>query len=120
MSAAAAIEQFTAVRVRLDAACGLLMEPTAEALDRCSILLESAGHQMADFRSKIGEVQGDPIALEAAWGVRRAFLRAASLFKGVASFHGGWMAVRGAMTGGYTNRGEPAPVRHPGRIWVEA
>jgi len=58
MSAAAAIEQFTAIRARPDAACGLLMEPTPEALDRCSMLLETAGRQMADFQSDLGEVGG--------------------------------------------------------------
>ena len=55
-----------------------------------------------------------------AWRVRRSFTRAAKLLEGAASFHGQWMAIRGTLTGGYTNRGEPAPVRHAGRICIEA
>jgi hypothetical protein len=120
MSAAAVIEQFGAARAQLDAACDLLHSPTAEAVDRCSMLLESAWSRMADSQSQIGEAHGDPAALEAAWRVRRSFLKAAKLLEGAAAFHNGWTAIRGSMTGGYTDRGEPAPVRHAGRIYLEA
>jgi hypothetical protein len=59
-------------------------------------------------------------ALEEAWKVRRSFLRATKLLENAARFHENWGAIRGVMTGGYTNRGEPAPVRHSGRVFLEA
>jgi hypothetical protein len=120
MSAAAVIEQFAATRAQLDSACDLLTSPTPESLDRCAILLESAQRQMTGCQSQIIGAQGDPAALEAAWRVRRSFERAARLLKSAASFHANWMSIRGTLTGGYTSRGEPSPVRHPGRICLEA
>jgi hypothetical protein len=112
--------QFESTRAQLDSACDLLLSPTPDALDRCSVLLESASHQMAACQSRIADARGDAAAIEAAWQVRRSFVRAGKLLENAARFHGDWLAVRGAMTGGYTNRGEPAPVRHTGRICLEA
>ena len=120
MSAAAVIEQFAATRTQLDSACELLMSPTPEAVDRCATLLESAGRQMADCQSRIAEAQGDAAAIEGAWQLRRSFQRAGKLLESAARFHSNWMSIRGALTGGYTDRGEPAPVRHAGRICLEA
>jgi hypothetical protein len=120
MSAAAVMEQFAATRGQLDSACALLLSPTPDALDRCSALLESATRQMEDCQARIGEAQGDAAAIEEAWRVRRSFERAGKLMENAARFHDNWMQLRGSITGGYTNRGEPAPVRHAGRICVEA
>ena len=118
--AAAVIEQLAATRVQLESACELLLSPSAEAVDRCSVLLETAGRRMAEFRSGLSVAQGDPDAIEEAWRVRRTFLRAGKLLESAARFHDNWVAIRGAMTGGYTNRGEPAPLRHAGRVCLEA
>jgi hypothetical protein len=120
MSGAAVIEQFGAARAHLDAVCRLLTSPTAEALDSCSALMEAVGELLMDGHARIAEAQRDPAALEAAWSVRRAFLRAVKLLEGAAAFHTGWVAIRGSITGGYTSRGEPAQVLHPGRISIEA
>ena len=117
---AAVIERFAATRAQLDSACDLLLSPTPDALDRCSVLLETAGRQMADCYSSLGEARGDAAAIEEAWRVRRSFLRAGKLLQNAASFHENWMSIRGSLTGGYTSRGEPAPVRHAGRICLEA
>ncbi len=118
--AAAGIEQLAATRSQLDAACELLLSPTTDAVDRCSSLLESAGRRMMEFRTGMAAAQGDPAAIEEAWRVRRSFLRAGKLLEHAARFHENWTAIRGAMTGGYTHRGEPAPIRHPGRVCLEA
>jgi len=119
-SAAAVIEQLAATRAQLDAACELLLSPTMDAVDRCSILFESAQGRMREFRSEMTVAQGDPAAIEEAWRVRRSFLRAGKLLQNAAQFHENWAAIRGAMTGGYTDRGEPAPIRYPGRVCLEA
>jgi hypothetical protein len=82
--------------------------------------LESAGRQMADCQSRIAEVRGDAAAIEEAWRVRRSFVKAGKLLASAARFHSDWLSIRGALTGGYTDRGAPAPVRHTGRICIEA
>lgn len=118
--AAAVIEQLASTRMQLEAACALLLAPTPDSVERCSTLLESAGSQMVSFRDGIAAAQGDPGAIEEAWKVRRSFERATKLLENAARFHQNWQAVRGALTGGYTNRGEPAPLRHNGRLCLEA
>ena len=120
MGAAAVLEQFAAVRAQLDSACDLLISPTPDVLDRCSSLLESVTNQMTDCRSSVDALRGDPAAIEEAWKVRRSFVKAGKLLANAARFHRNWVAIRGAMTGGYTDRGEAAPVRHTGRVCIEA
>jgi hypothetical protein len=120
MIGAAVVEQFATTREQLDSACDLLISPTPEVLDRCSMLLESASRQMAECQPRIAELRGDAAAIEEAWRVRRSFVRVGKLMENAARFHGNWMSMRGTLTGGYTERGEAAPVRHAGRICVEA
>jgi hypothetical protein len=117
---AAVIEQLASTRMQLDAACALLLSPTPDAVERCFTLLESAGGRMMGFREEMAAAQGDPAAIEEAWKLRRSFERASRLLDSAAHFHQNWQAVRGALTGGYTNRGEPAPLRHNGRVCLEA
>ena len=121
MSGGAAVgERLAAIRSQLDTVCGMLISPTAETLDRCTAMLESAAGRMTESLPDLGGARGDALALEEAWRVRRCYQRAAALAENAARFHGGWMAVRGAMTGGYTPGGEPAEVRYPGRVFLEA
>jgi hypothetical protein len=119
-SAAAVVDRLADTRAELDGVSEQLLTPTPDAVDRCSALLQSASRRLADFRAEGITAQGDAGALEEAWKVRRSFLRAAKLLENAGRFHDNWAAIRGAMTGGYTSRGEPAPVRHPGRLCLEA
>ena len=114
------MERLSATRAQLDAASEQLLSPTADAVDRCSALLEAACRRLTDCRDEVAAAQGDAAALEEAWKVRRSFLRTTRLLENAARFHENWVAIRGAMTGGYTNRGEPAPLQHPGRVCLEA
>jgi hypothetical protein len=118
--AAAVIEQLASTRMQLDAACALLLAPTPDAVDRCATLLESAGNRLTGFRDQMAGAQGDPAAIQEARKVRRSFERTSRLLESAAHFHQNWQAVRGALTGGYTNLGEPAPLRHNGRVCLEA
>jgi len=120
LSGAAVIERLAATRAQLDAASDLLMSPTSEAVDRCSVLLESAINRMSECRAEIAGAHGDAGAIEEAWRVRRSFQRTQKLLENAARFHQGWVAIQGVMTGGYTNRGEPSPLRHSGRVCLEA
>jgi hypothetical protein len=119
-TAATVIKRLAAVRAQLDAAGNLLLAPKVESVDRCSALLETAGLQMAELRPDWAGGPGDAAALEEAWRVRRSFVRAARLLESAVRFHENWAAIRGAMTGGYTNRGEPAPVVTETRVFLEA
>jgi hypothetical protein len=118
--AAAVIEQLASTRMQLDAACALLLSPTPDAVDRCATQLESTGSRLAGVCDQMAAAQGDPAAIEEARKVRRSFERASRLLDSAAQFHQNWQAVRGALTGGYTNRGEPALLRHNGRVCLEA
>jgi len=55
-------------------------------------------------------------ALEEAWRLRRSFVRTARLLQGASEFHLNWSQLRGAMTGGYRETGESAPVMYGHRI----
>lgn len=114
------LEQFAAASAELDRACEVLLSPTPEALERCSSVLDSAVCRIESFGPQLAEARGDARALEAAYRVRRSFLHAAQLLENAASFHGTWLSIRGAMTGGYTDRGEAAPLRQIGRLSIEA
>ena len=119
-SPATVLEQLAATRSQCQAAGELLLSPTPEAMDRCSILLESAGSRMAALQEDLHLARGDAQALEAAWQVRRSFQRAARLFENASRFHQNWLSIRGTLTGGYTSTGDPAPIRYAGRLCVEA
>src|SRR4051812_32112921 len=108
------IEQFADTRAQLDAACALFTSPTPEGLDRCAVLLESAGRQLVECQPQLAGLQGDAAAIEGAWRVRLSFLKAGKLLANAARFHSDWTSIRGTLTGGYTDRGEAAPVRHAG------
>ena len=121
MSAAAtAVERLAAARAQLDGAGDLLLVPNLTSVDRCSAVLETASHLIAEFKRDWGGAPGDASVLEEAWKVRRSFVRAARLLESAIRFHENWAAIRGAMTGGYTSRGEAAPVLPATRICVEA
>ncbi|MCX6629908.1 MAG: hypothetical protein NTW28_20005 [Candidatus Solibacter sp.] len=116
MGTAALVEQLKSARQQLDFACDLLIRPSPEALDSCSSVLEAAGHQLAEWQPTVTLQAGNAAALEEAWRLRRSFVRTARLLQGAGDFHLNWLQIRGAMTGGYTETGESAPLIHGNRI----
>jgi hypothetical protein len=116
MPGAALVEQLMSARQQLDFASRLLAKPSPEALESCSSVLEAAGRQLAEWQPTFSQQAGDAAALEEAWRLRRSFVRTARLLQGVGDFHLNWLQLRGAMTGGYTKTGEPAPLIHGSRI----
>ena len=119
MHTAALVEQLMSARQRLDLASDLLSRPSPEGLDCCSTLLEATGRQLEECRPALSRQAGDAAALEEAWRLRRSYVRTARLLRGAADFHLNWMKMRGAITGGYTNGGESAPLRHGNRISLQ-
>ena len=116
MRTAALVEQLMSARHQLDLASNLLAKPSPEALDTCSWVLEAAGRQLAEWQAAFSQQAGDAAALEEAWRLRRSLVRTSRLLQGVGDFHRNWLQLRGAITGGYTETGESAPVIHANRI----
>jgi hypothetical protein len=116
MRTAALVEQLMSARQQLDRACDLLTKPSPEALDSCSSVLEAAGRQLAEWQPSFSHQAGDAAALEEARRLRRSIVRTARLLQGAGDFHLNWLQLRGAMTGGYTETGESAPLMYGNRI----
>jgi hypothetical protein len=112
MATAALVEQLMSARQQLDFACDLLTKPSPEAVESCSSMLEAAGRQLAECRPAFHQQGGNAAALEEAWRLRRSFERTSRLLRGAADFHLGWLQLRGAITGGYTETGQSAPLMH--------
>lgn len=119
MSAQALVEQVAAARQQVDFAGGLLLKPSPEALEQCSTILEEAGRQLAQWQPELTLIRGDAAALAEAWHLRRSVQRTSRLLQGAAEFHSNWLRARGAMTGGYTETGESAPLLHSKRICLD-
>jgi hypothetical protein len=140
MAAAAVVNvelmaQLVTVRSDVNRACELLVTPSPGSLDRCSRVLEAATHRLAESQPHFGaamnsrEIAGPsviadlsviagPSVLGEAYRLRAALRRAASLLEGANGFHRNWSRLRDAMTGGYTGRGDPAPVPRGSRISI--
>jgi hypothetical protein len=102
--------------VRLTRAAQMLLKPTAEACEAAVTELESAEHLVR------AALAGPPAALPGPDQVRRlqAALRGViGLWENAAGFRLGWARVLGAMTGGYTERGEPKLLEPPATIAIE-
>jgi len=110
MRTTALVEQLTSARQQLDFASNLLVKPSPEAVETCSSVLEAAVRQLAEWQLALSARAGDAATLEEARRLRRSFLRTARLLRGVGDFHHDWLQVRGAITGGYTESGESAPL----------
>jgi len=109
------MQQLVATRSDVDRACELLVSPSPGSLDRCSRVLEAAIHRLAESQPQSG---APPAVLGEAYRLRAAVRRAASLLEGANGFHLNWSHLRDAMTGGYTGRGDPAPVPRGSRISI--
>jgi len=119
MHTAAFVEQLMSARQQLDLASDLLTKPSPEALDRCSSLLEATGRQLAECQPTFAQQAGNAVALEEAWRLRRSFVRTSRLLQSAGDFHRNWLQLRGAITGGYTETGEPAALMHVNRISLQ-
>jgi hypothetical protein len=60
----------------------------------------------ADVRAKVGQLRSD-------------LRHAGRLLESAAGFYRGWERILGAMSGGYTADGEPAPVARTGRLYCQ-
>ena len=112
-------EQLRAARLEVDGAIQLLVAASAESLDRCAPILETASQRIAGFQSRLGEEGGNSKAREEARRLRSSVSRAGRLLEGAASFHFNWSRMRDTLCAGYTEGGAPAPAPPRKRISIE-
>jgi hypothetical protein len=112
MTARSGFERLLMVRSEVEEACGLLASPSAELLDRCAGVLESACSDLMTCRSWVMDSHGNPEALAEARRLQASVRRASHLLQIARDYYQKWSHTWVAMTSGYTARGEaPAPVR---------
>jgi hypothetical protein len=95
--------------------CEMLMRPSPEVLDQCSVLLETAARDLAGRRP---QPDGKDPILPDARQLLRAVRHARILLDSAFAFHQVWSCRLGVMTAGYTARGEPASADHGSRLAV--
>ena len=112
MTANLGFERLLMVRSEVERAGGLLVSPSAEALDRCAIILESACAELVSCRPWVGGARGNPEALAEAHRLRETVRRASHLLQTSRDYYAKWSQAWAALTSGYSPRGEaPAPPR---------
>lgn len=116
MTPANVAEGLAAARSEVERVCGLLVNSSPEYLEGCPGLLQRACSVLAEFRPALSAAQGNRAVLEEARRLQFAVRHAARLLEGALHYHVQWNQILGAMTGGYTERGDPAPVLRSGRI----
>jgi hypothetical protein len=94
-------------------AADLLRSPRPAPLDRCAAVLKAAAHELAGCPAALGRAGDSAEALAEARGIQAVLRRARHLLESAAAFHRQWNGILGAMVGGYTSRGEAAPVTRP-------
>jgi len=99
----------------------LLGRPTPEAVEECSVHLESAVGLVKQLQAQLGQPGLEsPKALRAELEELRAELsRAGVLLAQAFEFRAGWNRVLRAMLGGYSPQGEPAVLPVSGSWAVE-
>ena len=114
MVTASAAEPLMAARSDVKRACDLLVAPTPQALADCQQALEKATDTLRQWHAR-GE-GADRTGRHIACDLRAEVRRAGHLLEGLATFYTGWERILGALSGGYTASGNPAPLERDGRL----
>ena len=118
MTADLVFERLLSARSEVEQVCILLASPTAEVLDRCTAVLESASAALISCQPWLKGAQGNPEVLSEAGLLQRAVRRASRLLQSAYGFYMRWSQAWLGLTAGYTPFGEsPAPPRR-GLVWV--
>src|SRR5436305_3057275 len=96
-----------AVCATVDQACGELLDPTPEKLDRCSHLLSAAISELTAEREFAGCPESRQSRARETRHLQQSIGRAAVLLEAAAAFHRNWVQCLGALCAGYTGEGEP-------------
>jgi hypothetical protein len=119
MPAADTAEQLSAARLQVKRACHLLEAPSPASLEASSSALERAVSGLNDCRHGIRPGVTDTDAIAKVRQLRAELRHAGRLLESAADFYRGWERILGAMSGGYTAGGEPAPVARTGKLYCQ-
>lgn len=112
-------QQLASARAEVNDVCQILLSPSPAALDRCAPLLETAVAEVAACLPELRSSKGTQNEVDEARRLHMAVCYAKRLLEGAAEFHRDWIRRLGALSGGYTGPGEPAPVDRGSRMQVE-
>jgi hypothetical protein len=104
------VDRFDRATQGMEHVCAALLRPSPEALDECASRCQQAAEELAACLPHLHSADGRPKALAAAQRLQAAIRSSRRLLENAGAYHDGWRAILGAMSGGYTHRGEPAPV----------
>jgi len=104
----------------LEEVCATLLRPSPAALDECAERCQRAAAELAACLPRIQSARGRPEAVAAAQRLAAAVRSARRLLESAASYHRRWQAMLGAMSGGYTSDGDPAPLIRTERLILRA
>jgi hypothetical protein len=102
------LERLRMVRPEVERVCSLLASPSAEGLDRCAKVLESARADLASYRTWAGCARGDSSALAEAHHLQEAVRRASHLLQVARDYYANWSHRWRTQSSGYTHSGEAA------------
>ena len=106
-------------RMQVERVFGLLVSPTPPTLDFCSGLLLAAVHGVASCLPTLSETRQRSERLAEALQLRAAIARAGGLLQSAWDYHAKWRRIVGAMSAGYTSRGDAAAIEQPGRVCLQ-
>jgi hypothetical protein len=119
MPAADTAGHLSAARSEVKRACHLLEAPSPASLEASSSALERAVSGLNDCRRGIRPGVPDADVRAKIRQLRAELRHAGRLLESAADFYRGWERILGAMSGGYTAGGEPAPVSRTGKLYCQ-
>jgi hypothetical protein len=90
------------VRLEVEGACRLLSSPSADGLDRCARVLESACSGLIYYGPRASGVRGSPEAIAEASRLQAAVRSASLLLRIGQDYYAEWIHAWGAFPSGYT------------------
>jgi hypothetical protein len=111
-----ALQRLFRVRSELERACTLLGSPSAEVLDRCSVVLRSACSELGYCGPWLSGAQGNAEAQREAHLLQQAVRRVSAILQNAWDFYTKWSQARQALSAGYTPLGEQPTVFRRGLI----
>lgn len=112
-------ERLAAAGAEIDRACRLLLEPTLTRLDESGAILQAVVPEVTACRDESRDSYPNPAIRDQARRVAQSLRRARLLLESAARFHTEWIRCLGALSAGYTERGEPGAVARPTHLWAQ-
>jgi hypothetical protein len=119
MPSADTAEPLSAARSEVKRACHLLEMPSPVSLEASASALERAVAGLNDCRRGILPGVTDTGIGAKVRELRAELRHAGRLLESAADFYRGWERILGALSGGYTAGGEPAPVLRTGKLYCQ-